>query len=66
MRGKGYRSLTDASTVWMEGMRSPCDTPTSTRATATGALRCELTGVMSDAADHNMKDRASVVRPPHR
>lgn len=58
--------ITDASTVWMEGMRRPCDTPTSTRAAATGALLCAFTGVNSDAVDHSTNDSVSVERPPHR
>lgn len=58
--------LTCASTVCMEGMSSPCDTPTAMRAAAMGALLTELMGVRIDAVDHSAKDSMSVLRPPHR
>jgi hypothetical protein len=63
---RGILLLTCASTVWMDGMSSPCDTPTAMRAAAMGALLTELMGVSIEAVDHSAKDSISVLRPPQR
>ena len=54
------------STVWIEGISSPCATPTATRAAIVAATLSAVPGVSRHAVDHIANDAMSVRRPPHR
>lgn len=52
--------------MWIEGISSPCATPTATRAAMVAATLSAVPGVSRHAVDHIAKDAMSVRRPPHR